>query len=90
MESVELPSAYAYVRGLDIEDVSGHLHSIKFAVLNLGDSLSFHVCSSELLRQFSAVTGRLADELEAARAEEVSEVEQLRRRVAELEAGERS
>lgn len=80
---------YANLGQPDITEISGHLHERKFVAIRLGQ-VNLHVEDVAALRDLSRVAGRMADELEAARAAEVSEVERLRRRVAELEAGDQS
>lgn len=71
----------------DVDKIRGQLHTDKkFAVLYFSDHIDMHVHKVSDLRTLAEVATRLADELEAARASEVSEVDQLRARVAELEA----
>jgi hypothetical protein len=71
----------------NVEKIEGWLHTDKkFAVLQLSQRVDMHIHKVSDLRDLAKVATRLADELALARASQVSEVDQLRARVAELEA----
>jgi hypothetical protein len=69
----------------DVDNLSGRLHG-DFAILQLNDRINMHIHKVSDLRDLARIAVRLADELEQARASQVSEIGQLRARIAELEA----